>query len=181
MFCMKCGNQMEDDSKFCICCGTPVNSQEPAANPNAMNQTAPAFAAAASSPMNMTSNPLNMPPSYTPEEEALLQKGWNLCRLALFLPFIYGVAQNVLPLPAMPRYIALFSSCLLCIDKRYLGRVGLPLSSWYYLSIFLCPPIYLYRREKLTGHRHFFSYFFGGAYLFGILVFLLIFILSRFH
>lgn len=192
MFCMKCGKELENDSKFCISCGTPVNGQETAANPNAIDTdpTPSGFAAAATSHMNMSfgpagsamaPGPINMLPDYTPEELELLQKGWNLCKLALFLPFLYGIAQNILPLPAMPRYIALFSSSLLCIDKSYLGRVGLPLSKWYYLAIFLCPAIYLYRREKLTGHRHFFSYLFGGFYLLGILVFLLIFILGRLH
>ena len=188
MFCMKCGNPLENDSKFCSSCGTPVNSPGPAANPNTTDQKAPGFATAAASPMNMNyaasgaaSGPANMIFPPTPEDLALLQKGWNLCRLALFLPFLYGIVQNSLHLPPMPPYISLFSSSLLCIDKNYLERAGFPLSKWYYLAIFLCPPIYLYRREKLTGHRHFFSYFFGAAYLFGVLVFLLIIILGRFH
>lgn len=35
MFCKKCGNQVDDESKFCARCGTPVSGEEQTQSPDA--------------------------------------------------------------------------------------------------------------------------------------------------
>ena len=46
MFCGKCGRQNDDNAKFCIGCGQPLNAAAPAQGTAPVNAGAPAQAAA---------------------------------------------------------------------------------------------------------------------------------------
>lgn len=115
---------------------------------------------------------MNLAPDFTPEEIALVNKGWNLCKAATIMPIGYGFLHGFFDLPDITRVLSLVAAILLCIDKSYLSRVAIPMSSWYYVAIFFCPPLYLYNREKLTGHGHALSIVYGALYAIGILVLL---------
>lgn len=115
---------------------------------------------------------MGMGPDFTPEEISLINKGWTFCKIAALLPIGYGFLHGFFNLPDITRVLSLVAAILLCIDKSYLSRVAIPMSSWYYVAIFFCPPLYLYNREKLTGHGHALSIVYGALYAIGILVLL---------
>ena len=164
----------------------PAAMQQPAITPPA-SQTAPQpqpvqFAAAAPNQnFSMPYGPaasgmapayMGMGPDFTPEEISLINKGWTFCKIAALLPIGYGFLHGFFNLPDITRVLSLVAAILLCIDKSYLSRVAIPMSSWYYVAIFFCPPLYLYNREKLTGHGHALSIVYGALYAIGILVLL---------
>ncbi|SFT76820.1 zinc-ribbon domain-containing protein [Selenomonas sp. GACV-9] len=187
MYCMNCGQKLSDDAKFCTNCGQSFANQDtPAPQPAAQQQPAqqqyaaqPQFAAPQPPIGSMPYPPQaggmaiwpGMMISFTPEQTALLEKGWNLCRLAVLLPLVVAFITAGSSNHALQRIVGLASIVMYCVDKNYLKQVGLRMSAWYYLAIVLCPPIYLYHRENLTGKGHAWSIALGVLYaLFVILV-----------
>ena len=225
MFCMNCGKEMPNDSKFCINCGAPVDTAEPAPpvqdqlsvpqppqepqpviqataqqlqpqpqpqpQPQAQPQPQPQlqtqaqpqsvqFAAAAPNPnyslpygpaaSGMAPAYMGMGPDFTAEEISLINKGWTFCKAAAIMPIGYGILHGFFNFPDITRILSIVVAILLCIDKSYLSRVGIFMSAWYYLAIFACPPIYLYHREKLTGHGHALSLIYGALFAIGVLI-----------
>lgn len=176
MYCMNCGQQLPTDTKFCTNCGATCTKQAPEHQQPPAQPAAPQFAP--QQPMAAMPYPPQaggmavwpgMMVSFTPEQTTLLDKGWTLCRLAVVLPIVIAILTSGLENNVLQRIATLSSLIMYCTDKSYLKQVGLRMSAWYYLAIILCPPIYLYHRETLTGKGHAWSIALGVIYALVIL------------
>ena len=163
MYCMNCGQQLPADAKFCTNCGATCAQQEQPAQPQFAPQPPAGSIPYPPQASGMAVWP-GMMVSFTPEQTALLDKGWTLCRLAVVLPIVLGILAAGQENHLLQRIAALSSLIMYCVDKSYLKQVGLRMSAWYYLAIVLCPPIYLHHRETLTGKGHAWSIAIGIIY-----------------